>query len=176
MANLLFVSIETTGLDPVQHGIRSIMVHNAGVTERIDIKLYSDYDHMLIERGVFTADDLDKGTDKLDALRKFTAMSQVTGVKPQLVVWSAKFAVPFLEQLSIKNGDSTAGRFLFHPEVIDVQNLYGFLMRDIRDRLPNFQFNTICKAMGLKPAFTPEDKLNNLISLISEIPDKCILN
>ena len=107
------------------------------------------------------------GAENMMSLSNFQEFlkTYLGGSFPVMVIWDARFSVPFIERMfSIGESSFT---YYFKPEVIDLKSIYTFLSLSVKDKFPDFKFDTVCRAYGINPT----DRLQATIKLFENIKE-----
>lgn len=161
-SKLIYVDVETTGLDPVRHGIHQL----SGAIE-IDGEVVEHFDHRV---GLFADDKIDADAIAVSGITtaQLAEYHQACEVyshfialleqyvdrfdkrdKFHFLAYNAPFDAHFLRQWFVKNGDVYFGSWFWHPP-IDVMGLAAMHLIDRRHELPNFKLATVAGALGIE--------------------------
>jgi DNA polymerase-3 subunit epsilon len=159
MPKYAYIDLETTGTDPLRHGIHQIALTLECDGETVDLnykvrpmtgKLIDD---RALEVGGVTREqvneyptpysiysqivsELSKRCEKYDRTDKFF-----------VIAYNAGFDSDFLRQFFLDNGDQYYGSFFWHPPICVMQMAAARLV-DQRPTMPNFKLMTVAKQLG----------------------------
>ena len=143
----LILDTETTGLDPMQHGIFMI-----GGIVRIDneikeaFELYCDvfiedqFSDQAMSKHNHTPEEIHQFPDPYETYQQFIAILQK---------YVDKYDNKFLRSWFESNGDQNFGSWFWHPW-IDVMSIAAHHLRYERHKLTNFQLVTVAEHLGIK--------------------------
>lgn len=173
---LLFLDLETTGLDPKHNGI----IELAGV---LDIDGIPEKDFVFRIKP-FSQDEID---DKALSVNKITR-AQIANFMPameakdelcrllnryvdkfdkqdkvHIVAYNAPFDFGFLKEFFLKAGDKYFMSY-FHWPALDVAVLASLFLKEKREQIPNFRLHTVAKFL-LSPMLEEEfgDKMHGAV-------------
>jgi len=174
MVKRCFIDTETTGLDPLRHGL----VQVAGVIE-INGEIVEEFDFMMRPPA-----------DKLFEVRALEVigkdMAVIDGYKPSkenfrmfknvisqyvdnydkkdkffFLAYNAPFDVAFMRQWFLDNGDKYFGSLFWVP-AIDVMSLAGEALAELRHELSDFKLGTVADYLGITPSGKLHDAMNDI--------------
>lgn len=181
MEKLLFLDVETTGLDEKKHGIFQISAALQINNEIIDTFNYTfnpgdveiDNDALLtLNKGEILNQSitsnkvfelfikfLDKHCDKFSKKDKFL-----------FVAYNAHFDNRFIREWFLKNDNNFFGAY-FHSGTIDVMVLVNFIIKQYRSSMPSISFDKVCSLfkIDLQNAHDAEYNVDALVSLYNDI-------
>lgn len=162
MRKILFLDLETTGVDPVVHGVWQIagQIFVDGVeVERFDIKCQP------VRGKMVSAEALLSCGVTLEALRELRPSHQ--GYQELLAIlgryvskfdkkdklffvgYNAAFDSSFLRRWFEDHGDQYYGSWFWWPYV-DLMTLAGAALMSVRATLENFKLGTVCRHLGIE--------------------------
>jgi len=158
----IWIDLETTGLDPIKHGVIQI----AGIIEVGDEKVeefdfpcqplkgdkitrkaleINNIDYKALEERIPPAETM---ASLLDVLKKYIDPYHKKD-KFTMLGYNAKFDYDFLRKWFEKQDYSFFGSFIFFPPV-DIMNLAAFIAGPERPSFKNFQLSTVAEHYGVK--------------------------
>ena len=159
----LWIDLETTGLDPVRHGVIQI----AGIVE-IDGEIKEEFNFKvrpfkgdgvsldsIMAHGI-SIEEMKSYKPPNEIYRKLTKLlSKYVQVydksdKFHLLGYNAKFDYDFLRKWFEKNHDTYMGSYIWFPP-LDIMNLACFYLSTERATIKNFKLDSVARAVGLKP-------------------------
>lgn len=164
MEKLLFIDTETTGTDPMQHGVIQIagmVIIDDEVKEKFDYKIKPFSKDVIDEKALEITRT--NRADLFDETRLYPRKAYLAFVevlesyvdkfvskdKFQFVGYNANFDMRFLREFFRKNSDNYFGSFCFFPP-LDVMSLAAFHFKRERSKLENFKLLTVAKALQLQ--------------------------
>lgn len=169
---LFYLDVETTGVDPKQHGIIQIsgIIEIDGVErETFDFPVQPFADDV-IEQSALDVNKTDRASLRelppasavyrklIDVLSKYVDKFDKRD-KFVVVGYNAGFDTQFLREWFAKNGDKFYGSWFWHP-YIDVMTLAMAFHFKSRPQLSDFKLTTVAKHVGIPVA---EDQLHNAL-------------
>lgn len=155
MKKILFLDVETTGLDAKKHGIvqlSAIMDIDGQVADRFDIKIHPHSscacDTKALEISGNTVEQILTYTPEGEAFNLFVRFlgkhidKFAAYDKAAFCGYNAPFDNEFVRQLFQRNGDNFFGSW-FWSGTIDVMGLSLLRMLDERHAMPNFKLGTV---------------------------------
>lgn len=179
----IILTVKTTGLTS-NAGIMelsAIIVHDDNVVDELHLQMNPTYateinPDSLKYNGVTVSDVqgypdhedqfdnfvkfIDRHVDKYNKMDKLTVIG-----------WNVRFAIDFLRDWFLQNGNTYYGSYFYTGE-IDLLHVYGFLLRNMRHRLPNFKADTIARLIGVE--LKDRDSLTDVyfyLDLYNELTD-----
>jgi len=159
---ILYLDLETTGVDPKRHGVHQIAglieVHNE-LVEQFSLKLKpfdtDEIDQQALKIAGVTEEDLKTYDEPKTVYKKLTKIlsSYVDKFnkfdKFQLVGYNSSFDYSFMFEFFKKCGDPYWGSWVFWPS-IDVAVLAAYDLLQDRPSLMNFKLATVARKFGLE--------------------------
>lgn len=159
---IIYVDVETTGLDPVRHGVHQL---SGAIEIEGELREHFDYrvrpfgddeisDDALTVSGL-TRSELDTYANPVEVFAEFCDLMARhidrydKHDKFHFVAYNARFDADFLRQWWLKNGSSFFGAWFWHPP-IDVMGLAAMHLIERRSELANFKLATVAQAMGIE--------------------------
>jgi DNA polymerase III subunit epsilon len=156
-----FMDIETTGTDPLRHGVFQIagIIRYGRVRDTFkfncDVFKETEFDEKgMLESNGFTPKQIMQFPDPFEIYQKLTAkFGEHVGKfdkqdKMLFLGYGAEFDYKFMRQWFIDNGDQYFGSWFWTPW-IDVMILAAEYLKNERYKLPNFKLTTIAERFGL---------------------------
>ncbi len=162
----IFIDVETTGLDPKIHCVWQVafIIEVDGIeTCRHNFKTApipgSKYDEKALQVGNITADEIKSFPDSYKTLRDikevfkqyvdpFKKPKNQLDDKMIFIAYNAEFDMKFLRSFFDHQGDKYLGSWFWFP-YIDVMTLAMEELKYKRHHIPNFQQDTVAKALGI---------------------------
>ncbi len=158
---LIFVDVETTGTDPVKHGLVQLagqMFVNGKMVERFNIQSApmpgDKIDDEALKVNGLTPLDLSMFQPARAAYMSFQPLlakhcdKYNRADKFHFIGYNADFDADHVRSWFEKNGDVYFGSFFWWP-VLDVSKLAGMRLMGKRHHLPNFKLMTVAKYCGI---------------------------
>lgn len=165
MSKLIFLDLETTGLNPKRAAIiqfGAVIVGMGRPAAELDIRMRPHEDAEVNEEaltvtGVMPGDfdnppyiDYREGKRQIEAalagyVNRYDKLDKFFAIGYNLYA----FDMPFLRALFSRCGDKYFGSWFWHPP-IDLMIIAAFILRNERPTLPNFKLETVCRAFGVR--------------------------
>lgn len=170
---ILWVDVETTGLDPVRHGIWSLSaiieidgVEVATFDERCN-PVGAELDAIALEIGCVTEEEINGFQSDRELYAKFTSFlsKHITKFdrndKAVMAGMCVDFDDRFLRALFAKMGDKFLGSWKY-PDMIDVRGLAIDALATVRHRMESFKLESIADALGIADGHCFHKSLDDL--------------
>jgi len=164
VSKLIFLDLETTGLNPKRSAIiqfGAIITGMGRVQQELNIRMRPHEDAEVNEdalrvTGVLPGDfnnppyiDHREGKRQIDAalagcVNRYDKKDKLFAIGYNL----HSFDMPFLRTLFERCGDKYFGSWFWHP-TIDLMLLSAFILRNQRHEMPNFKLGTVCRQFGI---------------------------
>lgn len=162
MKKLLYIDIETTGLDPKTHGI----IQLSGFMV-IDGERSNDFNFTMkpFKGDLVNADALKANSTTLEHIQAYrepeTVYREFINIiarqcdkfnkkdKFFFVAYNSPFDSEFMRQWFLKNGDSYFGSWFWSP-ILCIMNLAGWKLMNKREELENFKLGTVAEYLGIE--------------------------
>jgi len=162
----IFIDVETTGLDPKENcvwQIAFIIEQDGAELCRHNLKTApipgSNYNVDAMKKGNITPDEIRSFPDSYKTLRNikeifsdyidpFKKPKNQTDDKMFFIAYNAEFDMKFLRSFFERQGDKYLGSWFWFP-YIDVMTLTMQEIKYKRHLMPNFQQDTVAKALGI---------------------------
>ena len=159
----LWIDLETTGLNPVKHGVIQI----AGIIE-INGEEVEEFSFQVrpFKGDAVSQDSIKSHGISVEQMKSFDspretyiAFIKLLGKyvdvynksdKFFMVGYNSKFDYDFLRKWFEKNQNSYMGSYIWFPP-LDIMHLAAFYLVDRRPEIKNFKLMTVAEAVGLKP-------------------------
>jgi DNA polymerase-3 subunit epsilon len=162
MSKQIFIDVETTGVDPIQHGL--VQVAGAIV---IDGKLKESFNYFMCPpsdktfevralevigmdmKKIETFQSSAKAYSEFHSmLRRYVNKYDKTD-KFHFIAYNSPFDVGFIRQWFLDNLDKYFGSMFWTPDIC-VMRLAGHYLQDQREKLKNFKLSTVCEFLDIK--------------------------
>jgi DNA polymerase-3 subunit epsilon len=167
---LLWIDLETTGLDPLNHGIiqlAGIIEIKGIIKEEFNFKVKPIKGDGITKRAMevhgININTIKSFEDPSSTLERFIALLSKY-VDPfnkkdkfQLIGYNSKFDYDFLRKWFEKQGEKWFGSYIWFPP-IDVMNLSAYFLSDRRGEISNFKLDNIASLFGIE---STDDQLHD---------------
>jgi DNA polymerase III epsilon subunit-like protein len=157
-----FIDTETTGVDPMKHGLFMIggIIRIDGVIKEefkfcCDVFAEDEFAEDAMKKHGYTPEDIGKFPDPFNTLLSLvTLLGQYVDKynkqdKYHFIGYGAEFDNKFLRRWFESVGDQYFGSWFWHPW-IDVMSLAAEALKQDRHTMPNFQLETVAKYFKIK--------------------------
>lgn len=159
----LWIDLETTGLDPLKHGVIQI----AGIVE-IDGETKEEFNFTVkpFKGDAVSPDSIASHGIPIKEMKTYKPPNEVYRAltkllskyvrvydksdKFHLLGYNAKFDYDFLRKWFEKNHDPYMGSYIWFPP-LDIMNLACFYLGPKRATIKNFKLDSVARAVGLRP-------------------------